>query len=95
LQRAAGNRAGVVDQDVAVAGEVRQRLDVFVLRQVEGVRGHGDAMALLDVVGHDLELLGVGRGEDEIASFRIVTTATMRPVRCWRWNGPSRCSATP
>ena len=56
VERAARHRAGIVDEDIAVAGHIRQGLDVLVPGEIEGVGRDRDPVPLLDVVGQLLEL---------------------------------------
>ena len=52
-----------------MTGDVRQRLDVLVLRQIEAVGFYLDAMRLGQIRRELRELCGIGRGKNEIAAF--------------------------
>ncbi len=69
VERAARNGAGIVDEDVAVAGDIRQVPDVLELRQIETVGDHLHAVRGNDLVGDLAQPPGVGRHQREVAAF--------------------------
>jgi hypothetical protein len=69
VDRAAGNVAGIVDQDVDVGGVLRQAHEVLALAQVDDMRGSVDLVRRTQAVGERLQLIAAAGGEEQMTAF--------------------------
>src|SRR6185437_359761 len=69
VDRAAGNVAGIVDEDVDVGGIFCQLCEIFRLAQVDGVCGGVDLVRLAQPLGQRLELVAAARRQHQMRAF--------------------------
>ena len=69
VDRAAGNIAGIVDEDVDVGGVLRQPRDVLRLAQVDDMGGGVDLVRRAQPLGQRLQLIAAAGGEPQMAAF--------------------------
>src|SRR5262249_7061197 len=69
VDRAAGNVAGVVDEDVDVGGILHQFLDVRRVAQIHHVGGRIDLVLRSQAVGERLQLVAAAGGETKVTTF--------------------------